>query len=364
QIHLSYHSFLQAWDFPGTYQHLQKSFERRPSVEYYQMMTSVLSAEGKLRAAHNYIDTALQIDPFSAINFHLKGFLFYLQEQHAPALQYFEKSLELKPDAHVSFAEMGLSYLLSGEHERALTFYQNLPLAEDDLLVVGGKTMVYALTAPERAPEGMRLLEEAMDGPQKDLALNQLTLCHALLGNEEEALNLLERGIEMKLLLIVYTQIGPALKPLRSAPRFQELRQRVLGDASLADTTERKYKKALLSTEEIDRYKQRLTQVMEEEGPYLRPDLSLRELAGRLDLPHNYLSQLLNEGFGQNFAEYVNMYRLSAFKTKVVDPAFQHLSLLGLAFESGFNSKTSFNTFFKKATGLTPAAYRKKILKQ
>lgn len=364
QLHLSYHSFLQAWDFPGTYRHLNKSFEQRPLVEYYQMMTSVLSAEGKLRAAHNYIDTALQIDPFSAINFHLKGFLFYLQEQYTPALQYFEKSLELKPDSHVSFAEMGLSYLLSGEYERALAFYQQLPLPEDDLLVVGGKTMVYALTAPEKTPEGMRLLEEAMDGPQMDRAMNLLTLCHALLGNTEEALNLLERGIEMKQLLIVYTQIGPVLKPLRSAPRFQELRQRVLGETLPTETTQRKYKKALLSAEEIDRYKHKLTQLMEEEEPFLNPDLSLRELAGRMDLPPNYLSQLLNEGFGQNFSEYINTYRVKAFETKVVDPDLQHLTLLGLAYDCGFNSKTSFNTFFKKAMGITPAAYRKKMLKQ
>lgn len=364
QLHLSYQSFLQAWDFPGTYAHLNKSFEQRPSVEYYQMMTSVLSVEGKLRAAHNYIDTALQIDPFSAINFHLKGFLFYLQEQYASALQYFEKSLELKPDAHVSFDEMGLSYLLTGEYERALAFYRHLPLPEDDLLVVGGKTMVYAMTAPDRVPEGIRILEEALDGPQMDRALNQLTLCHALMGNTEEALGYLERGVEMRLLLVIYSQIGPVLKSLRSLPRFQELRRQVVGEASRTKIPRRKYKKALLSAEEISRYKSSLTQLMEKEEPYLRPDLSLRELAGLLDLPHNYLSQLLNEGFGQNFAEYVNTYRLSAFKTRVVDPAFQHLSILGLAFESGFNSKTSFNTFFKKTTGLTPAAYRKKRLRQ
>ncbi|WP_020570172.1 helix-turn-helix domain-containing protein [Neolewinella persica] len=364
QIHLSYHSFLQAWDFPGTYQHLQQSFEKRPTVEYYQMMASVLVVEGRLKAAHNYIDTALQIDPFSAVNSHLKGFLFYLQEQYTPAIQYFEKSLVLKSDNHVSFVELGLAYLLSGDYERARTFYDQLPLPEDDLLVVGGKAMVHALTEPDRAQEGIRQLEKAMGGPQMDQALNQLTLCHTLLGNKEEALKLLAQGIEARLLLAVYTQIGPVLKPLRSEPRFQELRQRVLENTSPPETTQRKYKKALLSTEEISRYKLRLTQVMEEERPYLRPDLSLRELAGRLDLPHNYLSQLLNEGFGQNFAEYVNTYRLSAFKSKVVNPAFKHLTLLGLAYESGFNSKTSFNTFFKKATGLTPAAYRKKRLKK
>ncbi len=364
QIHLSYHTFLQDWDLPATYQHLQNSFERRPTVEYYQMMTSVLSAEGKLRAAHNYIDTALQIDPFSAINFHLKGFLFYLQEQYAPALQYFKKSLELKPDSHVSFAEMGLSYLLSGEYEHASAFYRNLPLPEDDLLVIGGKAMVYALTEPGKAQEGIQLLEKAMDGPQADRALNLLILCHALLGNTEEAMDLLAQGIETKQLLVVYTQIGPALKSLRSAPRFQELRQRFLGDVSPAETPQRKYKKALLSPEEIAHYKVALTQLMEQEALFQEPELSLRSLAKKLDLPHNYLSQLLNEGFGQNFAEYVNTYRIDSFKDKVTDPAYEHLTLLGLAYECGFNSKTAFNTFFKKATGLTPAAYRQQQLKK
>lgn len=362
QLHLSYHSFLQEWDFPGTYAHLYKSFEQRPLVEYYQMMTSVLSAEGKLRAAHNYIDTALQVDPFSAINYHLKGFLFYLQEQYDPALQYFEKSLALKPDSHVSFLEMGLSYLLSGEHERARAFYDQLPLPEDDLLVVGGKAMVYALTEPDRAREEMRILEEAMDGPQMERALNQLALCHALLGNTKETLNLLEQGIETRQLMIVYTQISPALKPLRSLPRFQELRQRVLGSATPAKTPRRKYKKTLLAPEEVDRYKEQLTRLMEKEQPFLDPDLSLRQLADQMDLPPNYLSQLLNEGFDQNFAEYINNYRVETFKTKVIDPAFQHLNLLGLAYESGFNSKTTFNTFFKKATGITPASYRKRAM--
>jgi len=227
---------------------------------------------------------------------------------------------------------------------------------------VGGKTMVYALTAPDRAREGIRQLEKAMDGPQMDQALNQLTLCHAFLGNEEEALKLLAKGIEAGLLLAVYTQIGPVLKPLRSSPRFQELRQRILGDAAPVETPRRKYKKTLLAPEEVDRYKEQLTKLMAKEQPFLDPDLSLRQLAGKMDLPPNYLSQLLNEGFDQNFAEYINNYRVETFKAKVTDPDLQHLNLLGLAYESGFNSKTTFNTFFKKATGITPATYRKQAL--
>ncbi|MTB51015.1 helix-turn-helix domain-containing protein [Lewinella sp. W8] len=364
QLHRSYQSFLQDWDLPQAYEHLQRSFERRPTVEYYQSMTSYLVAEGKLRAAHHYIDTALQIDPFSDINHHLKGFLFYVQEQYPAAIQYFEKSLALKPDAHVSLPELGRSLLLAGHTQRAREFFRELPLPDDDLLKVSGETMFYALTAPEQALEGLEKLTAALDGALIDQALNYLTLCHALLGNTEKTLQLLEQGINARLPMVVYTQIDPILKPIRALPEFQGLSARIFGSDPVLDTPQNKYKKNLLSSEEIDRYKQQLTKLMERDAPYLDAELSLRNLADRMELPPNYLSQLLNAGFGQNFAEYVNTYRLEYFKSRLGDPAFQHLTLLGLAYESGFNSKTSFNTFFKKATGTTPAAYRKQQLNE
>ncbi|MEM6771854.1 MAG: helix-turn-helix domain-containing protein [Bacteroidota bacterium] len=194
--------------------------------------------------------------------------------------------------------------------------------------------------------------------------MNLLPLCHTLLGDEASALEILEKGVELRLPMMVYTQVHPMLKPLRRLPRFQELTKRIFGRPPLLDTEPRKYKKALLNQGEIDRYKTLLDQLMEQEQPFLAPDLSLRRLAERLDLPPNYLSQLLNEGFGQNFAEYVNSYRVRAFQEKVVDQNFKHLTLLGLAYECGFNSKTVFNTFFKKMTGLTPAAYRKQRLRE
>ena len=72
--------------------------------------------------------------------------------------------------------------------------------------------------------------------------------------------------------------------------------------------------------------------------------------------------QLLNAGFDQNFAEFVNSYRLEMFKSKVADPNQRHLTILVLAYESGFNSKTVFNTFFNKMMGQTPKAYWKAVV--
>jgi len=70
------------------------------------------------------------------------------------------------------------------------------------------------------------------------------------------------------------------------------------------------------------------------------------------------LSWLPNEQTGKNFNTFISHYRTEYFKTLAVDPDNSHISIIGLAYESGFNSKTVFNTFFKKETGMTPKEYR------
>ncbi|MEL7427773.1 MAG: AraC family transcriptional regulator, partial [Bacteroidota bacterium] len=104
-------------------------------------------------------------------------------------------------------------------------------------------------------------------------------------------------------------------------------------------------------------------QLMQDQLPHLDPKLTLRDLAEQMGMPANQLSQLLNMGFQQNFAEFVNSYRLQTFKEKVANPKLHHLTLLALAYDSGFNSKTVFNTFFKKKMGMTPRTYWKQVIK-
>ena len=76
-----------------------------------------------------------------------------------------------------------------------------------------------------------------------------------------------------------------------------------------------------------------------------------------MNLPANQMSQLLNKGFMQNFSNYINGYRLEYFKKRILDDSVHHLTILALAYDSGFNSKTVFNTYFKKRTGLSPKAW-------
>jgi AraC-like DNA-binding protein len=82
-----------------------------------------------------------------------------------------------------------------------------------------------------------------------------------------------------------------------------------------------------------------------------------------MNLPPNHMSQLLNEGFSQNFADHINSYRLEEFKLKLTANRSHQLTLMALAYDSGFNSKTVFNTFFKRKLGITPKAYWNKLSK-
>jgi AraC-like DNA-binding protein len=107
----------------------------------------------------------------------------------------------------------------------------------------------------------------------------------------------------------------------------------------------------------------RINQLMKQEKAYLDPDLSLSSLAEQLGMNPKQVSATINQGFSQNFYEYVNQYRVEAFKERLQAPDSDQLTLLGHAFECGFASKSTFNHVFKKMTGKTPSAYAKSLKK-
>ncbi len=119
-------------------------------------------------------------------------------------------------------------------------------------------------------------------------------------------------------------------------------------------------KRKLLSTDDMESLKLKLTRKMESEELFLNPELSLLQLAEAVDITPHQLSYLINEGFQENFFMYVNKYRVEKVKAHLKDKNKKNLAILGIAFESGFNSKTSFYTTFKKITSMTPSEYLKK----
>lgn len=105
---------------------------------------------------------------------------------------------------------------------------------------------------------------------------------------------------------------------------------------------------------ELHPWREKLLALMASEQPWLEPELTLAELAHRLRTNTSLLSHVINTGCGQNFNDFVNRYRVAEAERKLQDPRLAHYSLVGIALESGFNSKSTFNRVFKKLTGHTP----------
>ena len=118
------------------------------------------------------------------------------------------------------------------------------------------------------------------------------------------------------------------------------------------------YKNSALNDEKAAQIFTRLKIYMVEEKPFLKEDLSLAMLAGDLGITANQLSQVINQKSGSNFFNFINGYRVAAVKNKFKDPAMAHYSILSIAYDSGFRSKSSFNKIFKETTGQTPLQYR------
>lgn len=105
----------------------------------------------------------------------------------------------------------------------------------------------------------------------------------------------------------------------------------------------------------------RLLYYVAEMKPYLDPELTLSQLAKDLNISRSQLSQLINDGIGDNFYDFINKYRVEQVKHLMIAPEVKHLNMLGIALEAGFKSKSTFNLIFKRFTGLTPTEYRKNL---
>ena len=119
-----------------------------------------------------------------------------------------------------------------------------------------------------------------------------------------------------------------------------------------------KYASSKLSEDEAKALAEQLKKHMFSSKTYQNPDLTLSRLANEMGISSHILSQVINEQFKLNFFDFVNQYRVEEFKKLINDPLYNNFSLLGIAFECGFNSKSAFNRIFKKATGFTPSQYK------
>ncbi len=129
-------------------------------------------------------------------------------------------------------------------------------------------------------------------------------------------------------------------------------------EAAGKSTTE-KYVKTQLTEDTQESYLKRLLQYMEKEKPYLDPNLSIKDVAQNISIPSYSISQVINSRLRKNFFHFVNDYRIDESKALLKDGKNGDRSVLEILYDCGFNSKSTFNKAFKKATGMTPSQYKR-----
>ena len=122
-----------------------------------------------------------------------------------------------------------------------------------------------------------------------------------------------------------------------------------------------KYAKSGLDDQQLENYKRQLADLMDKHKAYLDPDLTLPRLAAMVDCSVNHLSQAVNSGFKMSFFDFLNSYRITEAKSILLRHDAVSQSILDVSFAVGFNSNSAFYAAFKKATGQTPAQFRRSL---
>jgi len=125
-----------------------------------------------------------------------------------------------------------------------------------------------------------------------------------------------------------------------------------------------KYRDSVLSKKESEELAIKLELLMIEKKPYLEEEINLKSLSLQLKTHSKNLSQVINENFNRNFFDYINSYRVNDAKAMLVNPIYKEYKIYEIMYEVGFNSRSSFNTAFKKLTNLTAGQYREQHFKR
>jgi AraC-like DNA-binding protein len=153
------------------------------------------------------------------------------------------------------------------------------------------------------------------------------------------------------LIFIFYFVNRVILKALRQPEIFAGIAQNETG----------KYLGSNLTAGQIEEYKKHLLALLATEKPYLNPQVSLSDLSEKLSVSTKHLSQVINQSFNKNFFDFINTYRIQEVQKILKESKDNKITVLEAMYEAGFNSKSSFNTAFKKETGQTPTEFRKMI---
>lgn len=340
------------WDWEGTKNAYEKAIDyglppENEFISYYHIFI-----KNEKKYAIELAKNLLLTDPLHAFSHWQLGACYYFDKQFEKALELFDYALELNPAFGEALRWKGLVLGYLGRFEEALDFIHRALQVNKGQVLARLDLMTVKILMGKR-DEVIAELENT-----EFLDVCDPAQIYALLNMPEKAIPLLQQGFEQHNIMLISLKHFFVWDNLRGIEDFENIIKNLnYPDTSITPSKASSSSKSLLTVNEITIFSTKLEQLMQEEQVYLDEALNLRLLADNIDLNSNKLSWLLNAHYGKNFNEFVNQYRLETFKQKALNPENNNLTLLALAYDSGFNSKTVFNTYFKKVEGVTPKAW-------
>ncbi|HAA19639.1 MAG TPA: adenylate cyclase [Cytophagales bacterium] len=353
-------AFFTRASYQEAMQYGQRSLAAKPNyAEAQRFMAFLYILRGDMSVAHRHLQYAKSIDPLNPETRFYEAYYYYLAGEYTLAKQILKELLAAN-EKNVPALVTTLYVLLSARQwQEAAAFLEGIPaelMTPDERLGMECLLMALETSTP---PAGLAQLTQHAEAPEAHHAHTYLFLVQVVLGRFDAAFAVLDKLFTVQSSVLLLSFSYPLAEPLRADARYAEYHRRIYALEPAPAQKPAKPKATGLETAKAQAYAETLKRYVAQEKPYLDPTLSLRALAHQIEIHPNQLSWLLNEYLQQNFNEFINHRRIEHFKQLVVDPANAHISLVGLAFESGFNSKTVFNTAFKKKEGITPKAYQK-----
>ncbi len=358
-------AFFTEYNFRKAFDMATKAITLNPShVESQQFLSFLYVLCGKKESAQTHLQIALGIDPLSQETKFYSAYFDYMFEEYASSLEQLNSCLDVNPLNIPCHYVKTLCLLKMGRYDDVIHYFETLP---SQVIVpgemIGSLTLAHTLKGnqTEAATYTEQLVELAneKDGFTAD---SYLFMLYGATCQNDKLFDWVEKAVKEGSPLLLLRYSDPVVNPVKNDPRYEQYHKQLFPEDVFKLKTKDKPKKALLDAEAADHYKDKLLKHIKTENPHLNPELTLRSLADQLGINANQLSWLLNDGFGKNFNEFINHYRVEAFKKSAVHPDNSNLTLMAIAYDCGFNSKSVFNTYFKKETGKTPKEFLKTVL--
>ncbi len=358
---LSNQAFFVDGDYGKSLEEMKKAIEINPNnAEAQQFISFLYILGGEREKSNDHLEIALRLNPLSEETHFFRAYFYYMIEEYPKSLELLDKCLAANDKNIPAHSIKPLCLLKLGRYDEVITYFDHIP---SEVVIEGEKTgsigMAYALKKDKTNAsiflEKLKAQAKKANGYTSD---SFLFMMYAVMGEKDKAFQWIVQAIDNHSSLLLLRYPDPLVAPIRDDPRYDALKNTIYRTDTVEELIPQKT--ALLDAHSTAEHSSRLMNHISKNKPYLNPDLSLRDLAHQIDIHPNHLSWILNQSIGKNYNRFINQYRIEAFKSKAKARENENLTIEGLAYESGFNSKTVFNTYFKSETGLTPKQYIKK----